>query len=573
TLPENTIAIHDTDKCHRYAGILVRNVKVQESPSWLQQLLLSIGLRPLNNVVDITNFVLHELGQPLHAFDYYQLDGGKIIVRSFDKSTPFTTLDEAKREVPAGSLFICDENKPIALAGIMGGLNSEISESTKDILIESAWFEPAGIRKSSKKLALQTDSSYRFERGVDPEITLNAALRCAELVLELCGGDIEGMADIHPVKPISKEIQLRHSRLNQMLGVSLESKTATDILNKLEFELTESGEGWTCTVPSFRPDIHGEIDLIEEVARIYDYNNIPDPESINITSPEPVPFRESFTEHVRQAAIACGLTEIYTNSLLPENLLEMLGGPENVVATLNPITKDQALLRPDLLYGFLRSAAYNFNRKTSGVAFFEIGNIFRKEPGGGTWIKDIHESTHLLIGIAGQNHEEHWKATPRSYDLFDLKAFVTVLLKKLDVEQDISWSLSDDRLVLSVRQQRPSKKSLGEGAVLGWLTEVDSEWKKKTDLDVPAFYGELDLHRLQQLAEKRKKKTYVPLSKFPPFEFDLALVVDGEVLAGDIKESMFQIAGKSLNSVEIFDVFEGKSLGEGKKSIAFRLLF
>ncbi len=623
-LKKGAIRITDSDKCHRYVGILMRGVTIGESPQWLKELLKAIGLRPVNNVVDVTNFVLQETGQPLHAFDVQQLAGERIDVRSFDSEMKFTTLDEVERTVPAGALFICYSEKPVALAGVMGGLNSEISEHTTDLLIESAWFEPTGIRKTARNLGLQTDSSYRFERGVDPAITKTAALRCAGLILEMCGGDIKGMEDVHPVKPSVKEIDLRHSRLNLILGMETEPQRVTQILGHLEISTVEqpshskqnpgqteepasgrtsketSGEQaqgkeskediiWRCTIPAFRPDITSEIDLIEEVARILNYNNIPDPERITIARPEPVPFREQFRENVRRAASSAGLKEIYTNSLLPESLLEPLGGDAVVITTLNPITKDQALLRTSLLYGFLRSAAYNFNRDVAGVRFFETGNIFRKESNGGTWINGIYEATHLHLGIAGKTHTEHWKAPARTFDLFDLKALVLSILQRLRIEDTVEWKKAGEGLHLVATSTAGKtknesaasagaygsgeKKTTGISPVVGTLFPVDREWKKRTEVEETAFSAELNLDRLQQLSEQKKNEVYQPVSRFPSFEFDLALVVDKNIPAGDLQKSMKEIAGIKLIDIDVFDVFEGGSLKKHQKSIAFRLTF
>ena len=569
-LNDGTIRITDTDKCHRYVGILMRGIRIGQSPNWLKNYLVSIGLRPRNNVVDITNYILHELGQPLHAFDYKNLAGGQIDVRSYDSDITFTTLDDVERTVPAGSLFICDAEKPVALAGVMGGLNSEISEQTTDILIESAWFEPVGIRKTARSLALQTDSSYRFERGVDPSITRLAALRCAGLIREHCGGTIEGISDVHPVKTSPLKVTLRKPRLTQILGVEIPGEKTVSILNKLEIlsePSQENGETkWICTVPTFRPDITTEIDLIEEVARIYDYNNIPDPERITIANPQPVPFHETFREKVRNAAVASGLKEIYTNSLLPERLLDAAGGEHTVIPTLNPITKDQALLRTDLKYGFLRSASFNFNRSVPGVRFFEIGNIFKKDEKGGSWIPGIHESTHLHIGIAGKNHADHWKESARDVDLFDLKALVISVLRQLGLEDRVQWKVSGQGLSLLASSDDNQTR-------IGTLESAGEDWKKLTDVEKPAFTAELDITLLEQLAEQGSRRIYQPVSRFPSFEYDLALVVDKSVPAGDLEQKMYETAGHQLRSVEVFDVFEGGSLKKHQKSVAFRLTF
>lgn len=579
TLPEQTIQIVDTDKCHRYVGIHLRGVTIGESPAWLADRLRAIGLRPVNNVVDSTNYVLHELGQPLHAFDFEQLADRKIEVRSFDQQVAFTTLDEAERNVPAGSLFICDGEKPVALAGVMGGLNSEITPQTTELLIESAWFDPVSVRKTARELALQTDSSYRFERGVDPKITKKAALRCAQLILKYGGGSIVGMTDAHPVPVTEHRIVLRHERLNAIVGTNIPGSRVKHILEQLGFGVQretvrpgedvntpcESGCRWLCRVPSFRPDVREEIDLIEEVARIYDYNRIPDPVHMTMAAPAPLPWQEIFREKVRQAAVSAGMQEIYTNSLLPERLLDSMGGEHVVVPTLNPITRDQALLRTRLVFGFLRSAAWNFNRKAPGVSLFEIGNIFRNDPGAGTYISGIHESTHLLLGLAGNTHADHWRVKARPWELQDLKGLVVHVLRQLSLHEQVVWQTDQDELVLG---------SVGKKSIeIGRLGAVPEQWKQQAEVQGPAFVAELDLAPLQALADRVRRRRYEPVSRFPAFEFDLALVVKNDVASGALQSALLKAGGSSLVSCDVFDVFEGGSLEKGEKSIAFRLLF
>ncbi|MEX1121030.1 MAG: phenylalanine--tRNA ligase subunit beta, partial [Balneolales bacterium] len=307
-----SIEIKNTSKCIRYSAMMVENITVKESPEWLKNHLQSIGLRPINNIVDVTNFVLHETGQPLHAFDLDLLSGKKIAVQDFDQETNFTTLDEIERKVPSGSLFICDGDKPIAIAGVMGGKNSEINSNTKTALIESACFEPVSTRKTSKKLSLQTDASYRFERGVDPNMASKAAQRCAALLAEVSGGTIiEAMTDVYPTPVKPAQLTLRIDRMNKFLGSDISKEEAAAILRALEFEVTENENILHCEIPTFRPDVHGEVDLIEEVARIYDYNNIPTPDYLKLRKLQPLPFHERFREKVRNSSRALGLKEIY----------------------------------------------------------------------------------------------------------------------------------------------------------------------------------------------------------------------------------------------------------------------
>jgi phenylalanyl-tRNA synthetase beta chain len=558
------IRITDTDKCYRYVGILIKDVTIADSPDWLKNRLKAIGLRPINNVVDATNFVLHELGQPLHAFDYELVAGKKIEVKSFTESVSFTTLDEVKREVPSGALFICDGKKPVALAGIMGGLNSEINPSTKDVLIESAYFEPVGIRKTSKFLALQSDSSYRFERGVDPAITRIAAYRCAQIISEIAGGKIvEPHLDVHPVKTQPKTITLRLQRLNKILGTSLSLIQALSTLRSLEFDVRKKSENeMICVVPTFRPDVNEEIDLIEEVARIYDYNKIPSLDTIQIPRPEILPAREIFLKRIREIVKSLDYREIYANSLLPETQAAEFADQSNFVRTLNPITKDTAVLRPSLIPGLLRAAAFNFNRGAKNVRFFEIGNIFRYQAPG-TYHKDILEETWIMLGTGGYAKDEFWSHAQEQYTFFDIKGSAEILLKSLRVDHLISTvKVSDTELAYYMSDK-----------LVGRVLEIPARQKKNYDIELPIFTATFSLNLLLELCKTLPIQIYKPVPKFPGIDFDLALLVDSTVDAGDMESVIRTIAGPRLKSISVFDVFEGQSLGTGKKSLGFRMRF
>lgn len=562
--PEFSIAIADKDKCHRYVGILINGVKIGPSPEWLKNRLGAIGLRPINNVVDATNYVLHELGQPLHAFDFNLVAGKKIEVKSFDNVTLFTTLDEIERKVPAGSLFICDGEKPVAIAGVMGGLNSEINEDTTDVLLESAYFDPISVRKTSKQLSLQTDSSYRFERGIDPNITYAAAMRCAQIIADISGGKIHPKhADIHPVKTESTKITLRLKRLNQILGTNFMVNQAVSVLRALEFEVRKTtGDEMVCTVPTFRPDVTQEIDLIEEVARIYDYNKIPNPDYIHIPRPEILPFREQFLTRLREVARSLDFREIYANSLLPENIALDFIEQEKIIHTLNPISKDTAVLRPSLIPGLLRAAGYNFNRGAKSIRFFEIGNTFMKDAQG-SWHDGIKEETWIMLGVGGLNREEFWSHKQEQYKIFDLRTTVDALLGALRLQNEVQIKkISDTELGY-----------LAGGNFIGSIQEVPKSQKKSYDIETPLFVATLSVTAMLQIAEKLSPLMYSPVPKYPGIEFDLALQVKSLVDAGDLEQTIRSTAGSRLKSVSIFDVFEGKSLGDGQKSIAFRLKF
>jgi phenylalanyl-tRNA synthetase beta chain len=559
-----TVEIHNTERCHRYVGILIKNVTVGESPDWLQQRLKNIGLRPINNIVDATNYVLHELGQPLHAFDFDLIEGKKIVVQSFDKETKFTTLDGVERAVPSGSLFICDGKKPVALAGIMGGMNSEININTKNVFIESAYFEPVGVRKTSKTLSLQTDSSYRFERGIDPEITYAAARRCAEMIADLAGGVLaKGHIDNHPVKYNPTVVRLRISRLNKIIGMEFRTNQAISVLRSLEFEVKKHGNDvLECTVPTFRPDVTTEIDLIEEIARIFDYNKIPNPDYIQFSRPEPLSFRETFQEKVKSTLVELGYREIYANSLLPEPIALIFAKKENLIYTLNPISRDTAVLRPSLIPGFIRSASFNFNRNAAGVAFFEIGNVFKKSEKG-TYHKGIHEETHILIGVGGLHTDSSWNVESRKHSIFDVKGSVSQLLSDLRIYH----------LVREVSTSSDTIEYISGSTKIGELKVIAGDQKKLFDTTQPLYCAEFSLTKLQQLAEQIPPVKYSHIPKYPGIEFDLALQVNKSIPAGKIDEVIRSTAGKLLRDLKTFDVFVGKSIGESEKSIAFRLFF
>ncbi len=558
--PDVRITIEDEHLCRRYVGIVMKGIEVKESPAWVQQRLQAIGLRPRNAVVDATNYVLHELGQPLHAFDLNMLAGPEIRVKSFDKVTTFTTLDEVERKVPAGSLFICDAEKPVAVAGVMGGINSEIQDSTRDILIESAWFNPVSVRKTSRELALQTDSSYRFERGVDPTITLKAALRCAELIQKWCGGELSGPAvDIHPVPYSAPEVELRPDRVNRYLGTDLPVSRMKEILERLGFSPSEKNDLLVCRIPGYRPDVSMETDLIEEVARIYDYNNIPTTGRITFARPPVIPFEEAFINDVRTACVKAGLQELYNNSLLPSKVKK--AGDENLlIPTLNPISQDQAVLRPDLSFGFLKTAAYNFNRKASGIQAFEIGRIFRK--GKGTWVEGSDETTSLLIGIAGNKYRQHWTRPETPYRFHDLKALTDSLFAQLRVSELIETTAEENLIIFQSKRGQ-----------IGTAYKVSPERAAAFDLDKEACIAEINLSLLAELVSGLDQVRYRPVPKFPGFEYDIALITDSAVSAGELEVGIRRKAGKTLKDVQVFDVFEGKQLADGQKSIAFRLSF
>lgn len=558
------IDIREPEKCHRYTAKLVRNVTISESPVWLKNRLQAIGLRPINNVVDATNYILHEIGQPLHAFDYSKLAGKKIEVRSFEKEISFTTLDDVQRKVPPGTLFICDGERPVAIAGVMGGLDSEVTEETDTILIESAWFHPSGIRKASKSLALQTDSSYRFERGIDPNLQRRAAEKAARLIAELSGGEVvDGCTDSHPVRTEMKTLELRVQRINRLLGTSISLERVSGILSRLEIENREITEQvLSCSIPTFRPDLTREVDLIEEVGRIYDYNQIPKPDTAPFHTPAPLSDWEILTNRARTHASRLQYKEITTNSLLSREDENRFSPEEIQIHTLNPVSQEATTLRTTLLGGFLKAIQYNLNRNARQIRFFEIGHTYQKADKG-TWIDGIREHNLLLMGLCGYKTFKNWRTEPELYTVFDLKSDLISLFKQLQSAQDLTFeSPHPERLDLLLK-----------GRQVGKLEIITRELKSAYEIDLPVFAAEVDLTLLHELGVAVSGHVYEPVSKFPPFEYDAAFIVDKMVTAGAMETSIRETAGEILNSVEVFDIYEGENIGKEKKSIAFRLTF
>ena len=563
-LEDIQIEIESPEKCHRYVGKMVKNVTIDESPSWLKNKLKAIGVRPVNNIVDITNYVMFELGQPLHAFDSDTIKGDKIIVKDFDEEVEFETLDHINRTCSPGTLFICDAEEPVAIAGVMGGVDSEVSDSTQNVLIESAYFDPESTRKTAKEQMLQSDASYRFERGIDPQLQRIAAERAAELMADIAGGEIvEACTDIHPIKTEKEELKLRKSYVNRLLGTEFTTDEIDSILDGLEFELLDkTDETLTYKIPTFRPDLTREVDLIEEVGRLYDYNNIPTPKHGSFTSPEPLTDWEKLVSKAKETAKGMQFREIYSNSLMPEEDAALLGDLDNMIHTLNPISTDMTTLRPSLLYGFLQSVAYNFNRKAKQVRFFEVGNVF-EEADNGTYHSNIQEETHILLGLAGFKTIEHWKTDPEHFDIFDLKAPAERFLQQFNVNN-------------ALRSETINKNTLKyqyEDQEIGRIYRISEDLLNHYEIELPAFVAEFSLSRIQEIKTQTEESTYEPVSKFPEFDFDFGVVVDSSVKAGDLLKTIRETAGDSLKSLDVFDVFEGESLGKNKKSIAFRLSF
>ncbi len=559
------IEIIDTENCPRYSAKVVLNVTVKESPDWLKTKISKIGLRPINNIVDITNYIMYELGQPLHAFDLDKLHGNKIVVRSTEENSTFTTLDSKERKLPIGTLMICDAEKPVAIAGIMGGENSEISSSTKNILIESAFFNPSSIRKTSKTLGLSTEASYRFERWVDPNGTLYAAERAAQLISELSEGKIDsGSLDIYPEKINDREVPLRFDRVKRILGYEIPNIRIIEILNKLGLRIIfESEKLLRFSVPTYRNDIEREIDLIEEIARVYGYNNIPTISKISISLGERIDQTE-FVDRIRQYTTGLGFYEMINNPLQSELHAAILG---DKIEILNPQSLDMAFLRTSLIPGALAVVAKNINVGEKNLALFEIGNIFNKNAED-IEIKnfdDFTENQNLLLILSGKLKEKTWDLPEKDYDFYYLKSVINSLLSKISLDNvlnDLYYHNVNTVFDLYFTKNL-DKTQVGIGG------RVKKEVLKQFDIQQDVYCFELNLDLLKDI--KLKPRKYSEPLKFPKSIRDFAFIFNKSVSYEEVIKFIKKSSSELLKSVTLFDLFESEALGESNKSMAFSL--
>lgn len=558
------IEIQDTINCPRYSAKVVKDVDVKESPEWLKNRLTKIGLRPRNNIVDITNYVMHECGQPLHAFDLNLLCGNKIIVKSTESESVFVTLDSKERKLPAGSLMICDAEKPVAIAGIMGGENSEIKDATKNILIESAYFNPSVIRKTAKALGLNTDASYRFERGTDPNNTVYAAERAAQLISEVAGGKIlNGVIDIYPVKIKEKKLRLRIERIEKVLGYTIPLKSVSLILKKLGFKILSASTGFiTVSIPAFRPDIEREIDLIEEIARIYGYDNIPTVSKISISLGEKNDS-SAFADKARDAALSLGFYEMINNPLQSEELSALTGKP---IKIMNPLSTDMEYLRTSLLPGALTVVSQNIKHGEKDLQLFEIGNVFNLNSDSGIEnFKDFTEVQKFIFVLTGKIQQKEWCQSEKNADIYVLKGLVHSFECKILLDNVLNDSYYHDgnSLFDLFFTKKFGDLEIGSGG------RIRKEVLKKFDIQQDVFCFEFSLDELKKI--KIKKRKYTEPLKFPKVIRDFAFIFDKSVQCNDVEKFIRQQGSELLKSVKLFDLFENDSIGADKKSLAFNL--
>ena len=550
------LEVEDSALCPRYIGAIIENVKIAPSPAWLQDRLKAIGLSPINNVVDITNYILHGLGQPLHAFDADKISGKKVKVGINEAGTKFTTLDGIERTLNGSEIIIKDgNNQPMCIAGVFGGSESGVSEETKTIFLESAYFNPVAIRKAAKSHGLNTDASFRFERGVDPNNTRTAITQAIKLIEEITGGKkIGSLLEHYPNKIEDAKIIFRYSKLDQILGVKIHREKIKEILKSLEIKaVNDIADGLELAVPAYRADVTREIDVIEEILRIYGYNKVDAPQKISFT-PVKLSFddQDALENSWARTLQSNGFNEVMNNSLTS------VKDETNAVKLLNPLSKELTFMRKSLLEGLLENTIYNINRKNQDIKFFELGKIYHKK-------EKYEERKQLAILISGRTYSENWLMPKSASDFYMLKAYVKVLFDKLSLETE-EISLEDDRF-------GDALEIISKGNTIARLGKVSPKLLKEYDIDQDCFYAEIEIETVQKLRSKENFK-FVDIPKFNKIRRDLALLVDKNVNYAELYKLAKKNPSKYLKNINLFDVYEGKNLPEGKKSYAlsFELL-
>ena len=561
------------DGAPRYTGVTIKGVKVAPSPEWMQKKLLAIGLRPINNVVDITNFVLMETGQPLHAFDASRISGNKVIVRRADEGEKFVTLDGVERTLSASDLMIADTEKAMCLAGVFGGLDSGTVETTTDVFLESAYFNPVSVRKSSKRHTLKTDASFRYERGADPLVVEYASKRAALLIQELAGGRVVGrMQEFYPEKIEKKVVDLDYDRIESFIGKKIGHDTIENILTYLSYEFIEKTDnGAKVAVPSYMIDVYRECDVVEEILRIYGYNNIELPSgvrmSINATSkPEPELVRNTISDFLASN----GFVETMNNSLTKSEYYASLKTfPESAcVRILNPLSSDLNVMRQTLLFNGLEVIAYNINRQMTNLRTFEYGSVYSlKEGADGASLESYDEHQCYAMFMTGTG-EKSWRNEPQKGNYFQLKGYLELLLKRFGAD---IYSMEFEAAPADIFSEGLVYRLPGTGKVLAVMGTISNARLKQFGIKQPVFAAEIRWDVLFELV-KRDKIRYKELPKFPEVRRDLAILLDESVSYASLRKSAFRAGKKMLKQVTLFDVYRGDKIPQGKKQYALNFV-
>jgi phenylalanyl-tRNA synthetase beta chain len=553
------VVIDDPLACSRYSALNIFGVDVKESPIWLQNNLKAVGLKPVNNIVDAANFVMFETGHPLHVFDADIIKGKKVIVRKPKAGTLFTTLDGVERELTGNDLMICDENDPMCMAGVYGGIHSGVSSTTQNIFIESACFDPKHIRISSKHHHLKTDASFRFERGVDPDYSVTALKRVAMLIQQLAGGEIAAnIQDIYSSPEVPVQIEFSMNRLHSITGIPLKQETVKGILTDLGFDIFSSTvDKIVMVVPSFKRDVTREIDVIEEVIRIYGYNKIQTPGKLSYTIVPSPPDQSEYFKDVSSCYLSDnGFFEIINNSLVAEHHGNTL--PAERVQLLNPLSNELNLLRTNLLGSGLSTLAYNFNRRVSDLKFFEFGKTYIQK--GVSYI----ETRGMSLIVTGKKQGIHWKIKQENTDQLFLKAHMQNMFKSAGLNQIKSdYSYGSDLIENGMAFYIDEK-------IIGFLGMVKAEMLRKFDIVQPVFYGEILVDEVLRLSGKTQM-VFQPLAKFPEVKRDLSMLIDEAVRYSEIKKQILDIHDARITHINVFDLYRGDKITEGKKSCAISI--
>lgn len=567
------VSVHDHTRCPRYTARVIRDVQVNPSPAWLQDFLKGVGIRPINNIVDITNFVLMEIGQPLHAFDYDLLKGNSIHVRCARPQEQFVTLDGKSRTLRDDILMICDEEQSVAIAGVMGGANCEISNSTQNIVLESAYFNSQNIRRTAKYLGISTDASQRYERGADPNIVGWAADRAAELMQEIAEAQVIGpITDLYPKKVAPKKVSLRVSKTNELIGTNLDAKTISSLLKKIEIRSekisvkSQKSGLLNFIIPTFRPDVEREVDLIEEVARLYGFDQIETNPRVGFSRAVHAPS-EHFTDELLTWLSGSGYREVISNSMQDKSIASL--SSEDIVEISNPISKEMGSLRTSLLPGMLAIVRNNIFHGAKNLRLFEQGRVYKrasaakKKPDS---LSDFVEEDRLILLISGLAEPVCWDQKSRSVDFYQVKGGVETLLQKISLDKFKFIPYSNGK---ALTQMALTVDINGESA--GVLGQVRNEWLRQFEIEQPVFVAELALYVLKKYQPVSRRFRQLP--KFPAVQRDLAFVVSSVIAAEAVRSEILKSGSSLLQKVELFDVYQGDQLDSGKKSYAFALEF
>ena len=566
------VEVKDAELCPRYAGVSIKGVIVKESPEWLKDKLNTIGLRPINNIVDITNYILHAYGQPLHCFDADKIKGGRVVVQTLAEGTPFVTLDGVERKLSDKDLMICNAEEPMCLAGVFGGLDSGTTEETKNVFIESAYFNPTSVRKTARRHGLSTDSSFRFERGIDPNITIYALKQAVLLIKELAGGTVSmEISDNYPAPIADFKVDLTYAYVNSLIGKEIPAETVKSIVTSLEMKIEdETAEGIMLSIPPYRVDVQRPCDVVEDILRIYGYNNVEIPTALksSLTTKGKEDRSHRLQQLVAEQLVGCGFNEILNNSLTKAAYYDgnETFKSENLVNLMNPLSNDLNVMRQTLLFGGLESIAHNANRKSADLRFFEYGNCYyyNKEKKDAEKVLSCYsEDYHLGLWLTGKRVSGSWAHADEESSVYELKAYVENIFARLglNLRSVVVGNLTD-----GIYSAALSYHTRG-GKLLATVGIVSKKITKAFDIDNEVYYADINWKNLLQ-AIKSVKVSYTELSKFPSVKRDLALLLDKSVQFADIERIAYECERKLLKAVELFDVYEGKNLEPGKKSYA-----